>query len=113
MKNLLQKCLESGANPHLAMICHLATPVDHKLPSPAEMLNFRKYKTNLPVKFRHTDGTISVQLQAPQDEQKHNHDKIATTFPDMMEDKCIRAFNPSIYGNQLWCYTTVTHPDRM
>ena len=105
-KNLLQKCLESGADPHLAMICHRATPVDHKLPSPAEMLNSRKYKTNLPAKSRHTEGNINVQLQAHQDEQKRHHDKSATTLPDMMEDDCIRAFN---LGTRLWEPAMVLH----
>ncbi|CAB3986797.1 Retrovirus-related Pol poly from transposon [Paramuricea clavata] len=48
VKNLLQKCKESGSDPHLAMLCVRTTPVNHHLPSPAEILNSRTYQSNLP-----------------------------------------------------------------
>ena len=48
VKNLLQKCKESGSDPHLAILCLRTTPVDHHLPSPAELLNNRMYQSNLP-----------------------------------------------------------------
>ena len=48
VKNLMQKCKESGADPYLAMLCLRTTPLDHHLPSPAELLNSRVYQTNLP-----------------------------------------------------------------
>ena len=37
VKNLLQKCKESGADPHLAMSCLRSTPLDHNIASPAEL----------------------------------------------------------------------------
>jgi len=63
MKTLLQKCLESGADPHLAMICHRATAVDYKLTPPVEMLNFRKCKTNLHAKSRHLMETLQARQE--------------------------------------------------
>lgn len=45
VKNLLQKCKESGADPRLAMLCLRSTPLDHKIASPAEHLNSRVYQT--------------------------------------------------------------------
>lgn len=48
VKNILQKCKKSGADPHLTMLCLRTTPVDHHLPSPAELLNSREYQSNLP-----------------------------------------------------------------
>lgn len=48
VKNLLQKCRESGADPHLAMLCLRSTPLDHNIASPAELLNSRVYRANLP-----------------------------------------------------------------
>ena len=48
VKNLLQKCNESGADPHLAMLCLRTTPIDYGLPSPAELLNCRVFHSNLP-----------------------------------------------------------------
>ena len=38
VENILQKCKESGADPHLAMLYLRTTPTDHHLPSPAELL---------------------------------------------------------------------------
>ena len=33
VKDLLQKCKESGQDPHLAMLCLRSTPLSHDLPS--------------------------------------------------------------------------------
>ena len=52
VKNLLQKCKESGAHPHLAMLCLRSTPLDHNIASPAELLNSRVYQANLPSIFK-------------------------------------------------------------
>ena len=49
VKNVFQKCKESGADPHLAMLCLRTTPLDHSIPSPAELLNSRAYQSNLPI----------------------------------------------------------------
>ena len=68
VKNLLQKCKESRSDPHLAMLCLQATPIDHHLPSPAEMLNSRAYQSNLPSVSQSTlfptkDSEINNKLQ--------------------------------------------------
>ena len=47
MKKLFTKAKESGGDPHLAMLCLRTTPIDHNLPSPCELLNGRRYKSNL------------------------------------------------------------------
>ena len=41
VKNLLQKCKESGADPHLAILGLHSNPLDHNIASPAELLNSR------------------------------------------------------------------------
>lgn len=48
VKNLLQKCKESGADPHLAMLCLHSTPLDHNIALPGKLLNSRVYHTNIP-----------------------------------------------------------------
>lgn len=88
------------------MTCLRATPVDHNLPSPAEMLNSRKYKTNLPAKSRGTQGDINAQLQTRQDEQKRHHDHGATILPEMIAEECIRAYNPRTH---IWERARVLH----
>ena len=80
VKDLLQKCKESGQDPHLAMLCLRSTPLSHDLPSPAELLNGRVYQTNLPAVSKPSlsaNGDINVKLQLRQDKQKVQFDKTA------------------------------------
>ena len=100
VKDLLQKCKESGQDPHLAMLCLCSTPLSHDLPSPAELLNGRVYQTNLPAVSKPSlsaDGDINVKLQLRQDKQKMQYDKTAAQQPLCLlfpEDR-IQVFNPA------------------
>ena len=47
MENILQKCHETKEDPYLAVLSYRATPLDHQLKSPAELLTNRKFKTRL------------------------------------------------------------------
>ena len=48
MKASLIKTIEEGEDVNLALLTYKTTPLNHRLPSPAELLNSRKYKTLLP-----------------------------------------------------------------
>ena len=48
MKASLIKTIEEGEYVDLALLTYMTTPLNHRLPSPAELLNSRKYKTLLP-----------------------------------------------------------------
>ena len=48
MKTSLMKTLEEGEDLDLALLTYKTTPLNHRMPSPAELLNSRKYKTLLP-----------------------------------------------------------------
>ena len=48
MKASLMKTIEEGEDVDLALLTYKTTPLNHRLPSPAELLNSRKYKTLLP-----------------------------------------------------------------
>ena len=48
MKASFLKTLEEGEDMSLALPTYKTTPLNHSLPSPAELLNSRKYKTLLP-----------------------------------------------------------------
>ena len=48
MKASLIKTIEEGEDVDLALLTYKTTPLNHRLPSPAESLNSRKYKTLLP-----------------------------------------------------------------
>ena len=45
MKASLIKTIEEGEDVDLALLTYKTTPLNHRLPSPAELLNSRKYKT--------------------------------------------------------------------
>ena len=69
VKNLLQKCEESGNDPHLAMLCLRTTPLDHSTLSPAELLDSRVYQCNFPALTKLTlgclvGGELNVKLQS-------------------------------------------------
>ena len=48
MKASLIKTIEEGEDVDLALLTYKTMPLNHRLPSPAELLNSRKYKTLLP-----------------------------------------------------------------
>lgn len=67
IKNLLQKCKESGADPHLAMLRLRSTPLDQNIASLAELLNSRLYQANLPSTSKpglslSADGDVNINL---------------------------------------------------
>ena len=49
MKASVMKTMEEGEDVHLALLMYKTTPLNHSLPSLAELLNSRKYKTLLPM----------------------------------------------------------------
>ena len=81
VKNTLKKAAMTRSNPQKALLALRSTPVDSHLPSPAEMLNARKYKSNLPVIIRNEHWSrdeIRRCLAERQEIQRINHDKRAT-----------------------------------
>ena len=48
MEASLLKTIEEGEDVDLALLTYKTTPLNHRLPSPAELLNSRKYKILLP-----------------------------------------------------------------
>ena len=51
MKASLIKAIEEGEDVDLALLTYKTVPLNHRLPSPAELLNSRKYKTLLPTRI--------------------------------------------------------------
>ena len=80
VKYTLKKAAMSRSNPQKALLAFRSTPIDSHLPSPAEMLNARKYKSNLPVIIRNehwSKDEIRRRLAERQEIQRLNHDKRA------------------------------------
>ena len=51
MKASLIKTMEEGEDIDLALLTYKAIPLSHNPPSPAELLNSRKYRTLLPTRI--------------------------------------------------------------
>jgi hypothetical protein len=99
VKNLFQKCKESGSDPHLAMLCFRTTQIDHSIPSPAELLNLRVYQSNLPAiskpqLFPPVDADIAAKLQEQHDRQKLHYDKSSKSLPPVYQMDSAHVFNP-------------------
>ena len=81
IKNILEKCHEEGGDPYLGVLSYRATPVDHHLKSPAELLTHRKFKTLLPMPHRQNLTADSVQvkeqLQRQQDQYSFYYNRNA------------------------------------
>ena len=52
VKNSLTKAMEGGEDLHLAILLYITTPLNHSLPSPAELLNSRKFRCLLPLRLQ-------------------------------------------------------------
>jgi len=99
VKNLLQKCKESGADPHLAMLCLRSTPLDHSIALPAELLNSRVYQANLPSVSKpglslSADGDVNTKLQAQQDQHKSQYDGSSKPLPAIHPDDPVHVLSP-------------------
>ena len=81
IKNSLTKAIEGGEDPHLAMLTYISTPLNHSLPSHAELLNSRRYRHILPVQIKQHDHTH--QYRNIMQRQKHYQTKI-------LQQKCKR-----------------------
>ena len=90
VKNLIKKCQRKGDDIQLALLSLRATPIDHNLPSPAEMLMNRKLATILP---HHSEAAPQYQreaLEKRQKQMKENHDKTAgKELPQLQKDQLV------------------------
>ena len=84
MKETLNKVTQSGQDMDLALLTYRATPLNAKIPSPAELLNSRKYKTLLPtctllqLKERERKELIDYKMQ-----QETQYNRKAKDLPEL------------------------------
>ena len=66
----------TGGDPQLALLCLRTTPIDSSLTSPAELLQGRKFRNNLPMKVYHSPHLNEVykKLQQRQERRKEVFD---------------------------------------
>ena len=93
VKKLLTKAKDSHRDPELALLCLRNTPIDHKLPSPGEMLFGHKLRGILPSKISNTlpdCDKIKEQLTLRQSTQKKYHDRNAKDLSELKSGQCVR-----------------------
>ena len=83
VKAALVKAKTTHRDPDMALLCLRTTPIDHKLPSPAELLLGRAIQDNLPRKIpRDTlNAAVALRLEERQELPKFYHDRSARQLP--------------------------------
>ena len=76
VKHVMNKARQSGQDIDLALLCLRTTPIDSKLPSPADLINGRKPQSSLLTKIvdrRQDHGELRERLQERQDTMAYQH----------------------------------------
>ena len=96
VKKILLKCKETGEDPNLALLSLRSTPLTARLPSPAEILNGRVYKTTLPVRIKPPidQEEVRQQLSSQQRSQVSIYDRNSKPLPELFEDQAVQVQNP-------------------
>ena len=83
VKAALRKAKTTHSDPDMALRCLRTTPIDHKLPSPAELLLGRAIQDNLPRKIPRDalNEVVTPRLEERQQLQKFYHDRSARQLP--------------------------------
>ena len=104
VKHLFTKARESGQDPHMAMLCLRTTPIDHQLPSPSEILNGRKYRSNMPITGK-SPTSYTGHLQQRQNLHKAFHNRRMKDLPPLQAQQQVRVQDPH---NHQWVPDEVT-----
>ena len=83
IKNSLTKALEAGEDPNLALLAYITTSLTHSLPSPAQLLNSRKFRNLLPVHIRQQESMTKHRqmMQNMKQQQANYYNKSAKDQP--------------------------------
>ena len=72
MKASLIKTIEEGEDVDLALLTYKTTPLNHRLPLPAELLNSRKYKTLLSTRIVQDCKKVTDKSWTKESKYRHN-----------------------------------------
>ena len=98
VKHALQWAKYSSANPHPALLAVRATPIDTKLPSPADLLYQCRLRTTIPAKICNSD---------PAAPQVHEQINACSESAKAQADKCSKMLAPLYAGPPVAMYDTL------
>ena len=94
IKRIFTKCHETALDPHLALLSYRATPVSAHLPSPAELLSGRKFKTILTCHQVPTHSNTRETLIQMKQLSADNYNQHAKSLPPLTTGQNVRTRNP-------------------
>ena len=95
IKKCMHKCAVGGWDFDKAMLVLRSTPIDAHLPSPAELLQQRKFRSSLPVVIPNPETSEEVQriLQHKQEKSTNHYNQTAKAKPDLESGQQVRLYN--------------------
>ena len=107
VKKCMHKCDASGYDFELAMLVLRATPLGSDMPSPAELLQQRRFRTTLPtyVPDPPLSDIVRQKLKERQEIAASHYNKTAKPKPELTSGQPVRLFNKA---NRRWEPSTIT-----
>ena len=90
VKQCMRKCAAAGHDPNLAMLIYRATPLTTSIPSPAELLNGRRYRALLPTRSPIQNPHCQVvreQMVKDKDKMCEHYNKTARDLPSLPQNQ--------------------------
>ena len=106
-KHALQWVKYSGADPHLALLALQATPINSKLPSPAELLYQHRLRTTIPAKICNSDPSamqVREQIDTCSEAVKSQADKCSKTLAPLYAGQPVATYDTL---RKIWVPATV------
>ena len=107
VKHALQRANYSSANPHLALLALRATPINTKLPSPAELLYQCQLRTTIPAKICNSNPSathVHEQINTCSKSAKSQADKHSKTLASLYAGQPVAMYD-TLW--KIWVPTTV------
>ena len=106
IKRLMSKCREDGIDIDMAILNLRSTPLNRNTPSPAELLNNRRYRSNLPVRIAPPQNyeQIKAQFERKQASSTEYHDQHMRTLSGILPGQHVRVQD---HVSRLWKPATV------
>ena len=90
VKQSMRECAAAGHDPNLTMLVYRATTLTTSIPSPAELLNGRKYRalapTTSPIRSPHSQ-VVREQMLKDKDKMSEHYHKTARDLPSLPQNQ--------------------------